>query len=54
MNTETIPTVFAIVAALELVTVITVEALSIAQEAEAIGCNSGQAFNASKGRCFHP
>jgi hypothetical protein len=57
MNTETMLTIFAIVAALGLVTVVAVEVLSIAQEAEA-GCERGaaasQAFNASKGRCFHP
>ena len=54
MNTETMLTIFAIVAALGLVTVVAVEALSIAQEAEATACRSSQAFNASKGRCFNP
>jgi hypothetical protein len=48
-------TIFAIVAALGLVTVVAVETLSIAQEAEATrGYRNSQAFNASKGRCFMP
>jgi hypothetical protein len=56
MNTETMLTIFAIVAALGLVTIVAVEALSIAQEAEATrGCPAGTpAANASKGRCFMP
>jgi hypothetical protein len=56
MNTEAMLTIFAIVAALGLVTVVAVEALSIAQEAEATrGCPAGTpAANASKGRCFMP
>ena len=54
MNTETMLTIFAIVAALGIVTVVAVEALSIAQEDEARGCNNGIAINASQGRCFHP
>jgi hypothetical protein len=54
MNTETLLTIFAIVAALGLVTIVAVEVLSIVQEAEARGCNRSVAFNASKGRCFHP
>ena len=52
-NTETMLTILAIVAALGLVTVVAVEVLSIVQEAEAAGCKSGVAFNASKARCFH-
>jgi hypothetical protein len=54
MNTETMLTIFAIVAALGLVTVVAVEALSIVQEAEARGCPLSVAVNASKGRCFNP
>ena len=59
MNTDTMLTIFAIVAALGLVTVVAVEVLSIVQEAEAVpggggGCPPGPAFNASKGRCIHP
>jgi hypothetical protein len=39
MNTETMLTIFAIVAALGLVTIVAVEVLSIVQEAEATrGC----------------
>jgi hypothetical protein len=57
MNTETMLTIFAIIAALGLVTVVAVEVLSIVQEAED-GCERGgapsTAVNASKGRCFRP
>ena len=52
MDTETMLTIFAIVAALGLVTVVAVEVLSIVQEAEAVGCRNGVAANASKGRCL--
>jgi hypothetical protein len=54
MNTETTLAIFAIVAALGLVAVVAVEVSSIAQEAEARGCNRSIAFNASQGRCFRP
>jgi hypothetical protein len=54
MNTETIITIFAIVAALGLVAVVIVEVISSAQEAEARGCRTSIAINASQGRCFHP
>jgi hypothetical protein len=46
----------ALVAALALVgvVVITVVTIPLQQEAEARGCKTSTAFNASKGRCFHP
>ncbi len=53
MNTETMLTIFAIVVALGLVTLVAVEVLNIAQEAEARGCPPGPAQNASKTRCIH-
>ena len=46
--------IFALVAALGLVTVVAVNVMLTAQEAEA-GCEKGRpgpAINASKGRCF--
>ena len=45
-----------IVAARALLGVVAITVLSIPQqqEAEARGCKSSQAFNASKGRCFQP
>ena len=46
--------IFALVAALGLVTVVAVDVLLTMQEAEARGCQTSQAFNASKGRCFRP
>jgi hypothetical protein len=50
--------VIAVVAALALlgvvVMVITVVIIPLQQEAEARGCHTSIAFNASKGRCFHP
>jgi hypothetical protein len=60
MNRETQLAIFAIVAALGLVAVVTVEVASMAQEAEARGCDSsfpnsgvgGVGFNASQGRCL--
>jgi len=56
MNHNTTFAVIAIVAALALlgVVVITVAAIPLQQEAEAKGCRTSQAFNASKGRCFQP
>jgi hypothetical protein len=45
---------FAVVAALGLVTAVAVDIVLTAQEAEAKGCRTSTAFNASKGRCFHP
>ena len=52
MNKEIQFVMFAIVAALGLVAVIAVETITIAQEAEARGCNRSVPFNASQGRCF--
>jgi hypothetical protein len=46
--------IIAIVAALALLGVVAVTVVTISQEAEARGCNRSVAFNASKGRCFHP
>jgi hypothetical protein len=49
--------IIAIVAALALlgVVVVTIVTIPLQQEAEAQrGCKHGVAFNASKGRCFHP
>jgi hypothetical protein len=48
--------VIAIVAALALlgIVAITVVSIPLQQEAEAKGCRTSIAFNASKGRCFQP
>jgi hypothetical protein len=56
-NNSTSMAIIAIVAALALlgvVVVITIVTIPLQQEAEARGCKSSHAFNASKGRCFHP
>jgi hypothetical protein len=52
-KTTTSIAIIAIVAALALLGVV-VTVVTISQEAEARGCKSSIAFNASKGRCFHP
>jgi hypothetical protein len=52
MDTQTTLVIFALVAALGLVTVVAVDIILSMQEAEAAGCRTSQAFNASKGRCF--
>ena len=54
-KTTTSIAIVAIVAALALlgIVAITVITIPLQQEAEAKGCKSSQAFNASKGRCFH-
>ena len=44
---------FAVVAALGLMTVIAVDIILTAQEAEARGCRNGIAVNASQGRCLY-
>jgi hypothetical protein len=44
--------VFALVAALGLVSVVAVDIMLTTQEAEAAGCKNSVAFNASQGRCF--
>jgi hypothetical protein len=54
MITQQTLVIFALVAAFGLVTVVAVDIMLTAQEAEAKGCNRSVAFNASKGRCFHP
>jgi hypothetical protein len=54
MNYESTTVLFALIAALGLVTVVAVDVILTIQEAEARGCKTSQAFNASKGRCFHP
>jgi hypothetical protein len=51
MNTEAMIAVLALVAAVGLLGVIAVDALTI-PKVDASGCNNGRAFNASKGRCF--
>jgi hypothetical protein len=52
MNIESTIVLFALVAALGLVTVVAVDIILTAQEAEAKGCRTSTAFNASKGRCL--
>ena len=57
MQTTTTLAIFAIVAAMGLIGVVTFTVLTVPQEAEA-GCERGPAVsiavNASKGRCFNP
>ena len=53
MNTETMLAIFAIVAALGLISVVAVESVSVVQEADAQGCRTSPGFNASQGRCLH-
>jgi Flp pilus assembly protein CpaB len=53
METNTIVMLFAVVAALGLVTVVAVDFIILQQEAEAKGCSGGGiGFNASKGKCL--
>ena len=52
MDTQTTLVIFALVAALGLVTVVAVDIILSMQEAEAGGCQTSQAFNASQGRCL--
>jgi hypothetical protein len=55
MQKEIALAIIAVVAALGLLGVVVVESISIPQhQAEARGCKNSIAFNASKGRCFHP
>ena len=54
METNSTLVIFAIIAALGLVTVVAVDILLTMQEAEAKGCRTSQAVNASKGRCIQP
>jgi hypothetical protein len=52
MITRNTLAIFALIAALGLVTVVAVDIILTAQEAEAIGCKNSRAFNASQGRCL--
>jgi hypothetical protein len=53
MSQETTLAIIAIIAALGLFGVVVVESIRIPQQqADARGCTSGIAFNASQGRCF--
>jgi hypothetical protein len=52
MNTESTMVLFALIAALGLVTVVAVDIMLAAQEAEARESRTSIAFNASQGRCF--
>ena len=57
MDTQTTMVIFAILAAFGLITVVAVDILLTAQEAEAQkprGCNRSVAANASQGRCVEP
>jgi hypothetical protein len=54
METNSTLVIFAIIAALGLVTVVAVDIMFTIQEAEAKGCRTSQAVNASKGRCIQP
>jgi Flp pilus assembly protein CpaB len=52
MNKQTTVVFFAILAAFGLITVVAVDIVLDTQEAEAKGCRTSQAVNASKGRCI--
>jgi hypothetical protein len=52
MNTQQTVVIFALIAAMGLVTVVAVDIVLTMQAAEAAGCRTSVAFNASKGRCF--
>ena len=52
MITQKILVIFALIAELGSVTLVAVDIILAAQEAEANGCRSSQAVNASKGRCI--
>jgi hypothetical protein len=55
METNSTLIIFAIIAALGLVTVVAVDIMLTTQEAEAKGCSGGgTGFNASKGKCLKP
>ncbi len=51
--TTTTIAIFAIVAAMGLVGVVAIAVISVHEDAEAKGCKTSIAFNASQGRCFH-
>jgi hypothetical protein len=52
METNSTLVIFALIAALGLVTVVAVDIMLTAQEAEGVGCRTSTAVNASKGRCL--
>jgi hypothetical protein len=52
MEMQTAIVLFALVAALGLVTVVAVDLVLTMQEVDAAGCRTSTAYNASKGRCF--
>ena len=52
MDAQKTLVIFALVAALGLVTVVAVDVMLTMQEAEAAGCRTSRAVNASKGRCI--
>ena len=54
METQTVIVLFALVAAVGLVTVVVVDIILTAQEAEAACRAGGTGFNASRGKCFKP
>jgi hypothetical protein len=55
METNSTLVIFALIAALGLVTVVAVDIMLTTQEAEAKGCSGGgTGFNASKGKCLKP
>jgi Flp pilus assembly protein CpaB len=54
MSTESTLIIFAIVAALGLIGVVAVNIILTSEEAEARGCRTSTAVNASQGRCFNP
>jgi hypothetical protein len=51
-DTQQTVIVFALIAAMGLVTVVVVDIVLTMQAAEAAGCRTSVAVNASKGRCF--
>jgi hypothetical protein len=52
VSIEPVMVAFALVAAFGLVTVVAVDIILTAQEAEAKGCRNSVAVNASRGRCL--
>ena len=52
MITNSTLVIFALIAVLGLVTVVAVDIILTAQEAEAKGCRNSVAVNASRGRCL--
>ena len=52
METQAAIVLFALVAVFGLVTVVAVDIILTAQEAESAGCSTSVSVNASKGRCI--